>query len=190
MQYIIFTDPEDKKLNLSVGDEKKLGIKLTGDSTVTRKYTTSDKYVATIDKDGVVHAVGAGSCKITVVAGDQGGTIEVRVTGSSSDSYSASASTTASDQIQPVTGKTVETTSISIKASRSWVNAGDTLPLQVVFSPSNATGQDIVWSVTRGSLYGSVDSRGVFTGIESGFSTVKATTSDGVHSTTMRIEIM
>ena len=75
VKYIIFTDPENKKLNLSVGDEKKLGIRITGDSDVQRKYTTSNKNVATIDKDGVVTAVGAGSCKITVVAGDQGGSI-------------------------------------------------------------------------------------------------------------------
>ena len=84
VKYIIFTDPENKKLTLKAGQEKQLGIKLTGDDKVTRKYTTSDKYVATIDKDGVVHAVGAGTCKITVVAGDQGGSIEVKVTGGSS----------------------------------------------------------------------------------------------------------
>ena len=131
VQYIIFTDPENKKLNMEVGDEKQLGIKLTGDSTVTRKYTTSDKYVATIDEDGVVHAVGAGSCKITVVAGDQGGTIDVRVTG---DSYSASndsnrgsssnsSNSSNSGRVEDVTGKTVETTGITIKASRSAVHA-------------------------------------------------------------------
>lgn len=197
MQYIIFTDPENKKLNMEVGDEKQLGIKLTGDSTVTRKYTTSDKYVATIDEDGVVHAVGAGSCKITVVAGDQGGTIDVRVTG---DSYSASNSngsgnsrgsnSSNSGRVEDVTGKTVETTGITIKASRSAVQAGESMQLQVIFSPSNATGEDIEWSITRGSLYGEVDNRGVFTGIESGFSTVKAETADGEHSATLRIEII
>ena len=197
VQYIIFTDPENKKLNMEVGDEKQLGIKLTGDSTVTRKYTTSDKYVATIDEDGVVHAVGAGSCKITVVAGDQGGTIDVRVTG---DSYSASndsgsgnsrgSNSSNSGRVEDVTGKTVETTGITIKASRSAVQAGESMQLQVIFSPSNATGEDIEWSVTRGSLYGEVDNRGVFTGIESGFSTVKAETADGEHSATLRIEII
>ena len=60
----------------------------------------------------------------------------------------------------------------------------------MIFSPSNATGEDIEWSVTRGSLYGEVDNRGVFTGIESGFSTVKAETADGEHSATLRIEII
>ncbi len=197
VQYIIFTDPENKKLNMEVGDEKQLGIKLTGDSTVTRKYTTSDKYVATIDEDGVVHAVGAGSCKITVVAGDQGGTIDVRVTG---DSYSASndsgsgnsrgSNSSNSGRVEDVTGKTVDTTGITIKASRSAVHAGESMQLQVIFSPSNATGEDIEWSITRGSLYGEVDNRGVFTGIESGFSTVKAETADGEHSATLRIEII
>ena len=185
---------------MEVGDEKQLGIKLTGDSTVTRKYTTSDKYVATIDEDGVVHAVGAGSCKITVVAGDQGGTIDVRVTGDSysasndsggsSGSNSSSNNSSNSGRVEDVTGKTVETTGITIKASRSAVQAGESMQLQVIFSPSNATGEDIEWSVTRGSLYGEVDNRGVFTGIESGFSTVKAETADGEHSATLRIEII
>ena len=142
-------------------------------------------------------AVGAGSCKITVVAGDQGGTIDVRVTG---DSYSASndsgsgnsrgSNSSNSGRVEDVTGKTVETTGITIKASRSAVHAGESMQLQVIFSPSNATGEDIEWSITRGSLYGEVDNRGVFTGIESGFSTVKAETADGEHSATLRIEII
>ena len=122
---------------MEVGDEKQLGIKLTGDSTVTRKYTTSDKYVATIDEDGVVHAVGAGSCKITVVAGDQGGTIDVRVTG---DSYSASndsgsgnsrgSNSSNSGRVEDVTGKTVETTGQRGARGRVDAAAGDLLPIQ------------------------------------------------------------
>ena len=79
VKYLIFTDPEDKKLDMEVGDTKQLGVKLTGDSSVPKKYTTSNKNVVTIDKNGVVTAVGKGSCKITVVAGDQGGTISVTV---------------------------------------------------------------------------------------------------------------
>lgn len=79
---------------------------------------------------------------------------------------------------------------ITIKASSTRVEAGKSIQLQVIFSPSNATGEEIVWSVYRGNLYGSVDGRGVFTGIESGYSTVRATTADGKYSATMRIEII
>jgi len=190
VKYIIFTDPENKKLTLKAGQEKQLGIKLTGDDKVTRKYTTSDKYVATIDKDGVVHAVGAGTCKITVVAGDQGGSIEVKVTGGSSSGSSSANKTDKQPEVPDVVGKKVETTGITIKASSTRVEAGKSIQLQVIFSPSNATGEEIVWSVYRGSLYGSVDGRGVFTGIESGYSTVRATTADGKYSATMRIEII
>lgn len=182
---------------MDVGDEKELGIRITGDSSVQRKYTTSDKYVATIDKNGVVTAVGPGSCRITVVAGDQGGTIEVTVEGSS-----RSGSTTAPNLgngwngedeeeagLESSTGY-VPTTSIRIRATRNYVTAGNSIQLEAVFSPSNATGQPVNWSVIRGSLYGEVDSFGVFTGIEPGFATVKATTSDGAYSATYRIEIM
>lgn len=190
VKYIIFTDPENKKLTLKAGQEKQLGIKLTGDDKVTRKYTTSDKYVATIDKDGVVHAVGAGTCKITVVAGDQGGSIEVKVTGGSSSGSSSTSKTEQKPEVPDVVGKKVETTGISIKAPAARVEAGKSMQLQVIFSPSNATGEEIVWSVYRGSLYGSVDGSGVFTGIESGYSTVRATTADGKYSATMRIEIV
>ena len=121
----------------------------------------------------------------------------MRVTG---DSYSASndsgsgnsrgSNSSNSGRVEDVTGKTVETTGITIKASRSAVHAGESMQLQVIFSPSHATGEDIEWSITRGSLYGEVDNRGVFTGIESGFSTVKAETADGEHSATLRIEII
>ena len=196
VKYIIFTDPENKKLRMDVGDKKELGIRISGDSSVQRKYTTSDKYVATIDKNGVVTAVGPGSCKITVVAGDQGGTIDVTVEGSS-----RSSSTTAPNLgngwdedekeagLESSTGY-VPTTSIRIRATRNYVTAGNSIQLEVVFSPSNATGQPVNWSITRGSLYGEVDNFGVFTGIEPGFTTVKATTSDGAYSATYRIEIM
>ena len=67
-------------------------------------------------------------------------------------------------------GKKVETTGITIKASSTRVEAGKSIQLQVIFSPSNATGEEIVWSVYRGNLYGSCDGRGLFTGIESGYS--------------------
>ena len=174
VQYIIFTDPENKKLNMEVGDEKQLGIKLTGDSTVTRKYTTSDKYVATID---------------VRVTGDSYSASNDSGSGSSNSSSRGNSSSN-SGRVEDVTGKTVDTTGITIKASRSAVHAGESMQLQVIFSPSNATGEDIEWSITRGSLYGEVDNRGVFTGIESGFSTVKAETADGEHSATLRIEII
>ena len=211
VKYIIFTDPENKKLKLKVGDEKKLGIRINGDSSVQRKYTTSDRYVATIDKNGVVTAVGAGSCKITVVAGNQGGTIDVTVTGGSSASGSAitsGGSTTSGSSTAPDIGNGrpsldsnrnaglesssgyVPTTSIRIRATRDYVSAGNSIQLEVVFSPSNATGQPVNWSISRGAIYGEVDNRGVFTGIEQGYSTVKVTTADGAYSATYRIEIV
>ena len=208
--------------------EEKLGIRINGDSSVQRKYTTSDKYVATIDKNGVVTAVGAGSCKITVVAGNQGGTIDVTVTGGSSASGSAittGSSTTSSSSTTPDIGNGrpgidgtattapdigngrpgldsnrnaglesssgyVPTTSIRIRATRDYVSAGNSIQLEVVFSPSNATGQPVNWSISRGAIYGEVDNRGVFTGIEAGYSTVKVTTADGAYSATYRIEIV
>ena len=134
-----------------------------------------------------------------MVAGDQGGSIEVNVTGGSSRSVSSSTSTSNTSINENIYQENsglesssgfVPTTSIKIRSSRNYVDAGKSIQLEVVFSPSNATGQDVTWSVTRGSLYGSVDNRGVFTGIESGFSTVKATTEDGMYSATYRIEIM
>ena len=115
----------------------------------------------------------------------------MRVTG---DSYSASndsgSNSSNSSRVEDVTGKTVETAGITIKASRSAVHAGESMQLQVTFSPSNATGEDIEWSVTRGSLYQQDGVAGCLPGVESGFSTVKAETADGEHSATLRIEII
>ena len=82
VKYIIFTDPQDKRLDLEVGDKKQLGVRLSGDQDVRKKYVTSNRYVAMIDANGVITATGPGTCKITVVAGDQGGTITVKVSGS------------------------------------------------------------------------------------------------------------
>lgn len=196
VKYIIFTDPENKKLSMEVGDEKKLGIRISGDDSVQRKYTTSDKYVATIDKNGVVTAVGEGSCKITVVAGDQGGSIDVKVKGGSTSSTvkkpigNGVPTDEETNSGQESNNGYVPITSIRIRAARNYVNADNSIQLEAVFYPSNATQQEIVWSITRGKIYGSVDEVGVFTGIESGFSTVKATTKDGAYSATYRMEIM
>lgn len=82
VKYIIFTNPQNKKLDLNVGDSQQLGVRISGDQEVRKKYITSNKYVAVIDKNGVITATGPGSCKITVVAGNQGGSINVKVRGS------------------------------------------------------------------------------------------------------------
>lgn len=59
----------NEKITLTKGFSHKLKITNAGDNKITWK--SSDKKIATVDKNGKVTAKAAGSCKITATVGDQ-----------------------------------------------------------------------------------------------------------------------
>lgn len=63
---------KNKKISLKVGETSKLSVSLSPKKPTrkTLSYTSSNKKVATVDKKGVVKAIGAGEAKITVKATD------------------------------------------------------------------------------------------------------------------------
>ena len=69
----------------------------------------------------------------------------------------------------------VNVESVELTESSASVEAGETVTLHAAVNPNNATDQVIVWSVTSGSTYASVDQNGVVTGIAAGEATVRAT---------------
>lgn len=71
---------ETDKLELTVGDEKELTAKAEPDGAVQEfTFTTSDASVVTVDENGVVKAVAAGTAVITVAADGAETAIEVKV---------------------------------------------------------------------------------------------------------------
>ena len=118
-------------------------------------WKSSDPAVVTVDSNGKVTAVAVGSATITVTAKDGSG-------------KSASCSVTVT---QPVTGITLNKTSLSLKI-------GESATLTATVSPSNASNKGLIWKSSDTSV-ATVDSNGKITAVAVGSATVTVTAKDG-----------
>ena len=126
------------------------------DQTVT--WTSSDETVATVDSNGVVTALTAGSATITVTTTDGGFTASVDV-----------------NVTEP--SVTVMVTDVILDQTSASVAVGNTLTLAATVSPSDATDQTVVWSSSDETIATVVN--GVVTGVAAGQVTIIATAHDG-----------
>jgi len=123
--------------------------------TVT--WSTSDAAIATVNSNGVVTGVGAGSATITATCGGKSGTSAITVT--------------AAPPPPPVV------TTVTISPSSASVVAGGTTTLQATVKDQNGnvmTGQTITWSTSNASV-ATVNSSGVVNAIAAGAATITAT---------------
>ena len=123
-----------------------------GDFTDTTAWKTGNSSVVTVSDNGLIKAVGIGEATVSFVAGNVRATCKVTV-------------------IQPVTGISLNKTSLSL-------DAGDTYTLTATVSPSNAANKSIVWSSSDESI-ASVDRNGVVTALKKGTATITAKAQDG-----------
>ncbi|QKS48610.1 family 16 glycosylhydrolase (plasmid) [Paenibacillus cellulosilyticus] len=82
----------------------------------------------------------------------------------------------------PVTGVTVQPTSAQVEQ-------GSSVQLSATVAPSNATNQQVSWSVANSSV-ASVSASGLVTGLSPGTTTVTATTADGNYSAATTITVV
>ena len=115
------------------------------DKTVT--WTSSNKYVASVDQNGRITANTGGTATITATSGSFSATCKVTV-------------------IVPVENITLNMVSKTIKVN-------ETILLIAVVSPSNATNQTIQWTSSDNSI-ASVSSDGLVKGLKEGFATITA----------------
>lgn len=123
-------------------------------SNVNVKYTSSNTKVATVDSNGLLTAVGKGTCTITCTAADGSGkkdTCKVTVK-------------------QPVSKLTI--------SGGSSVNEGSSIELKAVAAPSNATNKNVTWSSSDKTV-AKVSSTGKVTALKAGKATIKCTAKDG-----------
>ncbi|MEC0227538.1 Ig-like domain-containing protein [Paenibacillus alba] len=73
----------------------------------------------------------------------------------------------------------IPVTSITVSAVTYHVYVNNTLQLNALVTPTNATNSAVVWSVTNGTGTASVSDSGVLTGLTEGTVTVTATAADG-----------
>lgn len=123
-------------------------------SNISVKYTSSNTRVATVDGNGLLTAVGKGTCTVTCTAADGSGkkdTCKVTVK-------------------QPVRKLTI--------SGGSSVNEGSSIELKAVAAPSNATNKNVTWSSSDKTV-AKVSSTGKVTALKAGKATIKCTAKDG-----------
>ena len=147
-------------MSKNVGESEQLtATVLPNDATnKTLAWTSSNSSIASVDQDGTVHALGAGTATITASATDGSGkyaTCTVTVTGTS----------------VPVTGVSLNRATLSL-------NTGETSALTATVAPATATNKSVTWASSNTSV-ATVSSSGVVTAVGAGSATITVTTQDG-----------
>ena len=130
-------------------------------------FTSSDTSVVTVDKNGVVTAVGPGTATITITSKDGKVTATITVT---------------------VEAKTVAVTGISLDKTSITIGVGETQAIVANIEPSNATNKKVNWTSNDSSI-ASVDDEGTVTGKGVGNATIIATTADGGKKATCSVKV-
>ena len=130
-------------------------------------WTSSDQTVATVDNTGKVSAVKVGSATITVTTEDGGKT--------------ATCSVTVKEKVYPVTGVTLDKTSVEL-------TEGDVTVFTATVTPSNASNKNVYWTSSDSSV-ATVDNAGKVTAVKAGSATITVTTEDGGKTATCKVTV-
>ncbi len=118
-------------------------------------WTSSDENVVTVDENGVLTAIAAGTATVTAAAADNTGAsavCEVTVT-------------------KPVS-------SIKLDKASASILRGKTVTLKATVSPDDAANKAVAWSSSDKKI-ATVDAKGVVTGVAKGTATITAKAKDG-----------
>lgn len=153
---------DKNELAIFIGDSETLTATVLPSNATYPEVTwsTSDESIATVSYDGVVTAVGVGSCMITATAGGERDQCAVTVNSI------------------PVSSITLDPTSITLYV-------GGTHTIQAAVSPSNATDKTVTWSSDDMGV--ATVSGGIVRGV--GLGTCTITASAGGKSATCRVEV-
>lgn len=124
------------------------------------KYKTSDKTVASVDKDGNVTANAKGTATITVTTKDGMFTSECKVT----------------------VGDQVQAAKIKLNKTKLSLKKGKTYTLKATVTPKDCTDKSVKWKSSKSSVV-KVDANGKVTAKKAGTATITATTKNGLKAT-------
>lgn len=162
----------DATATITVGATKTLTATVTPADATNKsvRWTSSNEAIATVDDEGVVTAVGAGSATITVTTVD--------------GNYTATCAVTVEAAIIAVTGVTVspESDTISLASTPPQITCTATV------APADATNKNVAWS-SSDTAVATVDDDGVVTALAIGTATITATTEDGSFTDTCAITV-
>ena len=124
------------------------------------KYKTSDKTVASVDKDGNVTANAKGTATITVTTKDGMFTSECKVT----------------------VGDQVQAAKIKLNKTKLSLKKGKTYTLKATVTPKDCTDKSVKWKSSKSSVV-KVDANGKVTAKKAGTATITAATKNGLKAT-------
>jgi len=158
-------------LNLEINDSAKLTVAVKPDNATNKNVTwaSSDASVASVDQNGNVKALKAGTATITVTTKD--------------GSHKATCTVTVNAEVEDVkvTGVTLDKTSLSLEID-------DSAKLTATVKPDNATNKNVTWSSSDASV-ASVDQKGNVKALKAGTTTITVTTKDGNYKATCTITV-
>ncbi len=157
---------------VTVGNSIKLTVTIKPDNAEAQKLTwkSSDTSIATVDENGNVKGLKAGTVTITVTT-PNGKTATKKIT--VNEKSSGSSTPTKPTEVVP--------TSVTISGNTE-VNVGDSIQLSATVNPSNAKNKSVTWSSANPSI-ATVDGSGKVVGVSSGTVIITVTTSNGKTAT-------
>lgn len=155
----------EQTLSLRVGEGKKLTAEITPENATntTVIWKTDKRAVATVDEDGTVHAVSAGTAVISATAAS-GVKAECTVTVTDSDPDD------------------VLVTAITLSKQALSMEIGKTESLTAEVTPNNATDKTVTWTSDKPAV-ATVNANGTVTAVSAGTAVITATANDGSGAT-------
>lgn len=142
---------DKSSLQMSKGAVETLTATVTpSDASGTVKWSSDNESVATVTQAGEVRAVAGGTANITAAIGRYSAVCEVTVN-------------------VPLTG-------IAIKDAPGTINRGETVQLEAVYTPADATNRNLHWTSSEPSVASVDENTGLVTGIKEGTATITVTT--------------
>ena len=149
---------ENYQLSATVGPE------VAANKTVA--WTSSNSAVASVDQNGLVTALSAGSAMITVKAQDGSG-------------VESSCVVTVKQHVEAV----------SLNRISQPLNVGETYQLSASIAPNDATNKNVTWESSDPTV-ATISSSGLVKALKSGSTTITVTTEDGGFTATSTIEVI
>ena len=147
-----------ENLNLFVGQTETLSATVEPENTTDAKivWASDDETIATVSEDGIVTAVMVGIANITATCGEATATCKVSVS-------------------------PVLPTEITLNISNVTLNTEETIGLEAIVEPENATEVALTWASSDKAI-ATVDAVGNVTAIAPGTATITVSTSNGITS--------
>ena len=155
-------------LTIDVGCSETLTAAITPDNATNKNVTWSsdNQNVATVDANGNVTAVGAGTAQITVTTADGSFTDTCQVT---------------------VNAATVPVTGVTLDKAELHLDVGDSETLTAAITPDNATDKAVRWTSSNPSV--ATVNNGEVTAVGAGEATITVTTAGGSFTDTCEVTV-